>query len=279
MNLVWTALAPLLWGTSYLVTTEYLPPHRPLFSAVVRMLPAGLLFVAAGRWVPDGRWLLKLVVLGLLNFGVFFVLLFWAAYRVAGGVGATIGGIGPLLFAALAWPLLGQKPRRLTLAAGFVGCLGVALLVWGPGAQVDPAGALAVVVAVFCMALGGVLAKRWGRPASLWGYVGWQMLTASVVVGAVCLPWEGIPTLTWTNVWAFGYLGFLGTGLAYALWFRGIEKVGVSVSFLALLSPLVAAGLGYLVLGQGLSLAQTLGAVVILGSLVAGQVGGRPRRG
>ena len=34
-----TALAPVSWGTTYVVTTELLPPERPLFTALVRALP------------------------------------------------------------------------------------------------------------------------------------------------------------------------------------------------------------------------------------------------
>ena len=41
--LLTTAITPLLWGTTYLVTTELLPPHRPLLAALLRALPAGLM--------------------------------------------------------------------------------------------------------------------------------------------------------------------------------------------------------------------------------------------
>lgn len=47
-----TALAPLVWGSTYLVTTEMLPPDRPLLAATVRALPAGLILLAIGRTLP-----------------------------------------------------------------------------------------------------------------------------------------------------------------------------------------------------------------------------------
>ena len=40
-----TALAPLIWGSTYLVTTEFLPPNRPFTAALIRVLPAGLLLL------------------------------------------------------------------------------------------------------------------------------------------------------------------------------------------------------------------------------------------
>lgn len=67
-----TALAPVSWGTTYVVTTELLPPERPLFTALVRALPAGLLLLVFARVLPRGAWWWKAGVLGALNIGAFF---------------------------------------------------------------------------------------------------------------------------------------------------------------------------------------------------------------
>ena len=47
-----TAVAPALWGTTYFVTTEWLPPDRPLLAGTLRALPAGLLLMVATRSLP-----------------------------------------------------------------------------------------------------------------------------------------------------------------------------------------------------------------------------------
>ncbi len=75
-----TALVPAIWGTTYLVTTELLPPERPLLAAVLRALPAGLLLVLLTCRLPQGVWWWKAMLLGALNIGGFFALLFVAAY-------------------------------------------------------------------------------------------------------------------------------------------------------------------------------------------------------
>jgi probable blue pigment (indigoidine) exporter len=41
-----TGLAPAIWGTTYLTTTQLLPTGRPLLAAVLRALPAGLVLIA-----------------------------------------------------------------------------------------------------------------------------------------------------------------------------------------------------------------------------------------
>src|SRR5690606_12545507 len=81
-NVIIAALGPMLWGTTYLVTTEYLPPDRPLLISALRARPVGLLLLAASRRLPAGVWWWRSLLLGLLNFGLFFPLLFMAAYRL-----------------------------------------------------------------------------------------------------------------------------------------------------------------------------------------------------
>src|SRR5664279_4274995 len=137
------------WGTTYLVTSELLPPGRPLLAAVLRALPAGLLLLALTRMLPRGAWWWKAPVLGGLNIGVFFALLFVAAYRLPGGVAATVGAVQPLIVAVLASRLVAERFTARRLAAGLAGIVGVALLVLGSRARLDVVGVLA--------ALGGAL--------------------------------------------------------------------------------------------------------------------------
>ena len=60
MNRYWilflTALAPIVWGSTYLVTTEMLPAGMPLTLAMLRALPAGLLLLLFLRKLPQGIW-------------------------------------------------------------------------------------------------------------------------------------------------------------------------------------------------------------------------------
>ena len=86
-----TALAPAVWGTTYIVTTHALPPGHPVFAALMRTLPAGTLALLASRKLPCGTWWWKSLVLGALNMACFFPLLFVAAQRLPGGVAATLG--------------------------------------------------------------------------------------------------------------------------------------------------------------------------------------------
>ncbi len=272
--LVVTALAPVIWGSTYLVTTELLPPGRPLLAAVVRALPAGLLLVAVTRQLPRGSWWWRSLVLGTLNIGAFFALLFVAAYRLPGGVAATLGALQPLLVAGLSTGLLGERLTRRTLLAGVAGVAGVSLLVLRSDARLDALGVAAAVGGAVVMATGVVLSKRWTSPAPLLATTGWQLVAGGLVLVPLALVVEGLPpsTLSAANYAGYGYLALIGATLAYPLWFRGIRALSPThVTFLGLLSPVVATLLGRLVLGQRLGGWQLLGGAVVLAAVVTAQ--------
>lgn len=119
-----TALAPVSWGTTYAVTTEFLPADRPLFTGLMRALPAGLLLLCLARVLPRGAWWWKAAVLGALNIGAFFPLLFLSAYRLPGGMAAVVGSVGPLFVVGLSALLLGRRPTARTLLTGVAAALG-----------------------------------------------------------------------------------------------------------------------------------------------------------
>lgn len=268
-----TALAPMTWGTTYLIATELLPHDRPLLIAALRALPIGVLLVLWARQLPKGIWWWRMGVLGTLNIGVFFGLLFLAAVRLPGGVAATLGAIQPLLVMLLAWPLLGERPTGWRLLAAGAGVVGVGLLVLGPAARLDALGVGAAVAATVAMGVGTILTKRWGRPAPLLVFTAWQLVVGGLLLLPLALLVEGPPpALDGRNIAGFAYLGIVNTGLAYALWFRGIERLSAArVTFLALFSPVVAVAAGFVVLGQRLSATQLVGILIVLISIGVAQ--------
>jgi probable blue pigment (indigoidine) exporter len=286
-----TAIAPALWGTTYVVTTELLPPGRPLLAAAVRALPAGLLLlgyvavVAGRRALPSGNWWGRAALLGTLNIGVFFALLFVAAYRLPGGVAAVLGAAGPFVVAALAVPLLAERAAPRTLIAGAIGVGGVSLLVLRSTVTLDAFGIAAAAAGVLVFSLSTVLARRWGPPVGyrtrMTGVIaltGWQLTVGGLLLVPAALLVEGpVPALSAVNLVGFSYLTLVGTALAYGLWFRGVTRLApTQVTVLSLLSPVVAAVIGWIALDQVLSAGQLAGAAAVLGAVVLGATA-RPR--
>ncbi|GII91949.1 EamA family transporter [Sinosporangium siamense] len=271
-----TALAPLAWGTTYVVTTELLPQGHPLFAGLLRALPAGLIALAITWTLPRGAWWGKAAVLGVLNIGMFMPLLFIAAERLPGGVAATLGAVQPLIVALLAVTILREPPSFWRLLWGVMGVVGVGLVVIGPNAAFDIVGIVAGLASAVTMALGVTLTKRWGRPDGVGptAFAGWQLTAGGLFLVPITFLVEGAPPAISLNA-ALGYLwlGLAGGLIAYALWFRGITTLPVtSVAVLALLSPLVAAVLGAVLLGQTLGPVQLAGFGLSLAAIVAAQV-------
>ncbi|WP_349956521.1 EamA family transporter [Rhizobium sp. ZPR3] len=268
-DLLLTAIAPAIWGSTYLVTTQLLPAGYPLTVAMLRALPAGLLLLAIVRQLPHGVWWLKSLVLGALNFSVFWWLLFISAYRLPGGVAATVGAVQPLIVIVLARLLLGSPIRSLSIIAAIAGIGGVALLILTPNATLDPIGIVAGIAGAFSMAAGTVLSRRWRPDVSPLAFTAWQLTAGGLLLLPVALLLEPpLPHLTGANILGFTYLGLIGAALTYILWFRGLSRLEPSVvSPLGFLSPTTAVILGWAVLGQQLSPMQMFGIVIVLGSV------------
>ncbi|MCF2531650.1 EamA family transporter [Yinghuangia soli] len=271
-----TALAPAVWGSIYVVTTELLPPGHPMFAALLRSLPAGLIALALTRTLPHGRWWGKAAVLGGLNIGIFLPLLFVAAERLPGGVAATLAAAQPLIVAFLAVVILHERLSAWRLFWGVAGAAGVGLVVIAPDAQLDAVGVAAGLACAATMALGLTLTRRWGRPEGVGptAFAGWQLTAGGVFLLPVTFLAEGAPPAIDGQA-ALGYLwlGLVGGLLTYALWFRGVTSLPItSVAVLSLLSPLVAAVLGAAVLDQTLGPIQLLGFALALAAIVAGQL-------
>ncbi|HET8621758.1 MAG TPA: EamA family transporter [Acidimicrobiales bacterium] len=281
-----TALAPVSWGTTYVVVTELLPDGRPLLVAAARVVPAGLVLAALGlrrsrrsgrrpaarTTAPRPAWPLT-VLAALCNFGLFFPLLAVAIYRLPGGVAAAVGGLQPLLVAAGTWVAGGGRPRAAHLAVGVAAAAGVALVVLRPGAGLDATGIVAAAGANASFAAGVVLTRRFPVAAGeRLADTGRQLLVGGAVLVPLALVVEGAPPFPSAAALAgFAYLSLVATALAFVLWFDGVRRLPpVAPPLLGLAAPATGAATGWVVLGQSLSPVQLTGFAVILGAIAHG---------
>lgn len=179
------ALTPIIFGTTYLLTTEFLPPNRPLLAGLMRSLPTGLVLIIGSR-IPPRRWMARFFILSVLYASGLFPLLFIAAYRLPGGVAAVINSLSPLLVVMISVPLLSTRIRGIQIIAGIMGTVGVALLVLRSDARQDAVGLIAMAGAAVMFSVATVLTKRWGQPEGMTsiGVTGWTFLLA----GLPCCP-------------------------------------------------------------------------------------------
>ena len=266
-------LLALIWGASFMLIKIADRQLAPSTLVLGRLGSATVLLAAIAAVSLGGRRTLSelraawqwLVVVALVNTAVPFWLLSWGETRIDSGLASIIQGAVPIFNALIAFGFFREARvgglRLLGLGVGFVG---VALLV---GAQ--PAGrllgALAVVGMALCYAIGTLLAGRHLRSAPplvvALASTGVSTLLA-LPVGVVQAPsgmWHG-ETIT-----AILVLGFVGTAIAYLLFFALIQEAGANYATLVTyLVPPIALAYGAIFLGETFGLTAFAALVLVL---------------
>ena len=268
-----TALAPISWGASYLVTRELLPAGYPLWGAVIRALPAGILLLAFTHRLPAGAWRWRAAVLGTLNIGAFFVLVYVAAQRLPSSLAATLMAFSPAVMMLLAWPLLSARPRRLPALGALLGFGGVCAMLLTGAETIDLTGVLASVTAMTMSSVGFILSKRWGGGVDVLSMTSWQLVAGGLVVVPFAAAIEGgPPSLDGRELAAFAFLTLVATAVAYVAWFSGLRHLDVgAVGLIGLLNPVTGVLLGTAVAGEHLRPLQLAGMALVLVGILLGQ--------
>jgi probable blue pigment (indigoidine) exporter len=283
----WTALgtmlAPVAWGSTYVVVTEVLPPGRPLFVAAARVAPAAAVLLVAGAFGshrrPRGREWVHTILVSTFSIVLFFPLLVIALYRLPGGVAAAVGGLQPLLVLGLSWAVSRQRPIRRNVTVACIAAIGVGMVVLRPGAGLDPIGLVVALAANVCFAVGVVLTQRFPTPSNRASSTGWQLAIGAMVLVPLSVLVEGRPpTLDLAAVVGLAYLSLIATGVAFLVWFSGVRCLPASAPpLLGLAAPVTGAALGWLILGQSMSPVQLAGFGVSIAAIAYGaMLGGLP---
>lgn len=267
------AIAPIVWGSNYFVTRQFLPPDIPLWGAVLRALPAGLLLLVIRRQVPRGAWWWRSLVLGALNMGAFFALVYVAAQLLPTSIGSTIMATAPIVMMVFAWLLISERLRVLSLAGAVVGLVGVVLLLVSGAESVDLRGVIASVAAMSMSSLGYVLAKRWGGDVDVLSLTSWQLIAGGATLVPAALIWEGAPpALDGAALAGFAYVSIVATALAFVAWLSGLRHLDAgTVSLIGLLNPVTGVLLGVLVAGETLATQQLVGLALVFVGIAMGQ--------
>ncbi len=281
-----TAIAPVAWGASYVVTRELLPAGHPLWGAVLRAVPAGILLSVVARRRPTGSWWWRSVVLGTLTIGAFFVLVYVAATTLPASIAATLMAVSPATLMLLAWPLLGQRPRRAALVGAALGLVGVCAMLLNGVVRPSPLGVLASLAAMTTSSVGFVVSVRWRGDQDVLSMTAWQLVAGGLVVVPFAAIVEGAPPpLDGREVAGFAYLTVVATAIAYVAWFFGLARLDAgAVGLIGLLNPVTGVALGTALAAETLSGLQLTGMVLVLVGILLGQprvvraFAGLPRR-
>lgn len=283
-------LAMLLWGSSFIAMKVAVGAFDPLLVILARMLVATLLFAFVARRFTgadyragDWKWLL---LMGLCEPGLYFLFEAYALQYTTASQAGMITALLPVMVAAAAALLLGERARR-RIWAGFG--LSVAGVVWlSAAAEVQeqaPApllGNFLEFLAMVCATGYMVLLKKLSVRYSPW------LLTAVQALVGLLFYLPALPFIAWPDslarislipLLAVLYLGSVVTIGAYGLYNFGMSRLPASqASAFVNCIPVIAVALGWALLDERLTPWQLAACVLVLGGVVLsqGRVESRP---
>jgi drug/metabolite transporter (DMT)-like permease len=255
-----------IWGASFLFVRIAAPVIGPVATADLRMLIAGAALLAYDAVTGfDAQWRLRwrqYLAIGVLNSAVPFLLYAYAALELSVGLLAVLNATSPMWAALLGSVALREALTKRRLAGLIVGMAGVAI-VSGPEASTRWLSIAAGLGAALCYALTGIALKRWGHGAPARGMaVGTQLTGGLLLLPLLAISPPGNITLGVAG--AMLALGVVCGALAYVLYFRLVADIGATGALtVTYLIPLFGILWGALALGEALTAARVLGAIVV----------------
>jgi drug/metabolite transporter (DMT)-like permease len=283
-----------LWGSSYLFIKIGVEAGLQPFTLVSLRLIVGfalLAFVvaAAREQLPRSlRTYGHLAVMAAFSVAIPFSLITWAEQSVDSTLAAVLNGSVPLFVIVIAAVFLRDEPISINRLAGLViGFVGVAILVgFDPGrlATGDLAPKLALIGSSVSYAVGAVYARRMVHGLRPMIPALFQVGFALVMVGALALIFARPLTLPMRAdaILAIVWLGLLGSGAAYLVFFRLLGRWGATrTSLVAYLLPVYGIVLGAVVLGEAVDARLLIGTALVIGgiALVNAKWGSQPLTG
>jgi drug/metabolite transporter (DMT)-like permease len=266
-----------IWGSTFLVISIGNDTVPALWAATLRFALASVLLLVIARVthtpLPRGPALRSAAQYGFFSMGINFALLYWGERVVPSGLTALLFATLPLTTAVIAAAFGMERLSLQRIAGGFVALIGVLVIFSheiGTALPIVPL--VAVALAATSAGLGSVLLKRGPRQAS----IGVNVVGSGIGL-VVCLlasfalgERHAMPLRVeeWGPILYLTLLGSIGAYVLYA-WLLNRWSVG-RLSFLSVIVPIVALGLGGAVRHERLTLASLCGTVVVLGGVTLG---------
>lgn len=286
----WAAFVALglIWGSSFLfirVGVEQLTPFQVVFIRTgIAAVGLNLVVLLRGQRLPsDWAGIRALLVLGVVNTVLPFVLITWGEQTVESGLASVLQGTAALFTLVVAHFVFVDERinsrKVIGLVTGFVGVVLLSSRSWQEGQIItgDLLGQLAIVGASFCYALGGTYGRKviQNRLEPIVVAAG-AMTVAAITTGILMVvsPAVGgqqnvlISEMRPDVLFAMLMLGFLNTWVAYMIFYSIIRALGAArTSMVTYIVPLVGLTLGAIVLNETVDIRLLIGAALIIGGI------------
>jgi drug/metabolite transporter (DMT)-like permease len=274
------ALMVLIWGVNFAVVKAALASFHPLAFNAVRFTVASLfvLGVLAARGelgLPQRRDVPRVLALGLLGNVAYQMCFILGISRTQAGHASVVLALTPVTIALLSTLTGHERPGPRTWGGALLSVVGVGL-VTGAGLRVSGGQALVGNLILLGACLTWALYTVGARPM-VERYGSLQATAWTMWVGTVGLLAAGAPALAGQRWRAIGldawggllYSALFAIGLAYLIWYRGVERIGnTRTAIFSNLTPVVAMLAAAALLGERPGVASLVGAALTLGGVM-----------
>ena len=277
---LWWVLAglTLVWGFNWTAMKVAITEIAPFtFRTLCLGLGSGVLFAflrAGGQQlaIPRDQWA-RLVPISFFNITCWNLLVVFGLALLPSGRAAILAYTMPAWAIPLSVLLLGERMTLRKLLGLALGMAGMALLVWDEFQRIQgaPRGALLILGAAFCWAIGTILQKKYPVRAPVAALTGWMLLIGGVpiYIGALLLEdFSKLADISLPAALGAAYNVLLAFAFAHWAWIKLATSVSVTVfSLCMLLIPVVGVFSGMLFLGERPGWPEYLALAFVLGSL------------
>ncbi len=272
-----------LWGTTYLAIRVAVETIPPFFMAGARFLLAGGILLIAlrlrGVKMPTRpQWRSAAVIGAFLLLGG-NGLVTWSEQKIPSGTAALIVATVPLWMTAFDWLLYRRATPTKRMALGLLlGSLGIGLLV-GPGLDTGPAAILwsdwaIILLAPVLWSIGSLHSRQANLPENAFLATALEMLAGgALLLLAGLLTGEAaqldLSAISTRSLIATLYLIFFGSIVAFTAYIWLLKTVeAAKVATYTYVNPIIAVGLGWLLLNETVTPQMLLAVVVIITGVV-----------
>ena len=272
-----------VWGSTYLAIRVAVTSFPPLEMASLRFLTAGLLLYAIlrvrGVPAPTLREWRSCAAIGVLMMAVGLGGASVAMTRVSSGVAALVFGSVPV-WTALFERAAGTRLRAREAFGMALGFAGLSVVASRGELHAQPLAAIQLGVSAAAYALGCVLSRRLAQPRGAMSVAAQMLLAGVALLAASVARGERIPTqVSLSSVLALAHLIVFGSMLAYTALNRLLRTVSASLATsYAFVNPIVALGLGALVLGETVGRSELVATALVVTGVVIVAGASRARR-
>jgi len=285
LALIGALLVTIIWSSTFVIVKMGLESLGPLTIAGLRYLIGSLvlapfLLLRRSSRAPVSKKLWpKLILIGISAYTIGNGALFWGLKYIPATTGSFLMSMIPLLVLFGGAILLKEIPTRWQILGVILSLFGSGLFFSSGLMPGEPQGVVVLVIGLLGIMAFSLLGRGIARDKELDTL---RLTTLPLLIGGgvsllLALAVEGLPLITWRGFLIVSWLAIINTAGGYMLYNHSLQELtALEMNMVMNLSPLFTALLGWILLGETLSLIQIIGMLVVIGGVILVQISANP---